>query len=257
MADVLVCIKRVPGAAGQVDLTEDGLSIDARHVGYSLSPHEECAIELAVQVAAASGGKVTVLSLGPAEAGEQLRDAIAIGADHGVLIEADGERFGPADVAAAIADLVRADEADGTAYDLILVGNEAADTADFQVGIRLAHELERPVVTGIKTLAVQDTTVVARGKSPDGTVVYELPLPAVVTVSEGGVAPRYPSVIGRMKARKAVLRSVEPARWPAGSGRLGLSVPPEQPSHVEVLGTGPEAAGALVDLFERLGVLGR
>jgi len=157
----------------------------------------------------------------------------------------------------AIADVVRAHEADGNAYDLVLLGNDAADTGDFQVGIRLASTLGRPVVTGISTCAVADGVVVARGEGPDGTEVFELPLPAVVAVMEGGVAPRYPSIPGRMKAKRAPIETVVPQRVPTGSGRVRWKLPPPQPSSVEILGTGPEAAPAVVDLLERLGVVSR
>ena len=64
MANVLVCIKRVPGASGQILLSDDAQTVDARHVGWTVSPHEECAVELATQIASATGGSATVLTVG-------------------------------------------------------------------------------------------------------------------------------------------------------------------------------------------------
>src|SRR3954466_5815310 len=119
--NVLVCIKRVPDVSGEVLLSEDGLSVDARHVGFTVSPHEECAVELATQLAETSGGTATVLTLGPAEAVEQLPSALAVGGNDGVLVEAESDAYGPVDVAHAIADVVRAREAAGTTYDLVLL----------------------------------------------------------------------------------------------------------------------------------------
>ncbi|HLL07027.1 MAG TPA: hypothetical protein VK393_00075, partial [Nocardioidaceae bacterium] len=145
----------------------------------------------------------------------------------------------------------------GTTYDLVLVGNDAADTGDFQVGVRLAYALGRPVVTGISTCAVEGDRVVARGDGPEGAEIYELPLPAVVAVQEGGVAPRYPSIPGRMKAKRTPIETLTPSVEPAGSGRVRLKLPPQQPSSVEILGEGPEAAPAVVDLLEKLGVVSR
>ena len=107
MTNVLVCIKRVPETSSQVLLSEDGMSVDARNVGHTVSPHEEAAVEIAVQTAEATGGSATVLTLGPGDAEDQLRDAIAVGCTRAVHIEADSEQFGPADVAAAIAQFVR------------------------------------------------------------------------------------------------------------------------------------------------------
>jgi electron transfer flavoprotein beta subunit len=259
MADVLVCVKRVVDTGGEVRLTEDGSRVDDRSLGHTVSPHEECAVELAVQVAKATGGEATVLTLGSEDAVEQLRDALAVGCTRAVHIEAavdeGAEAYGPADVAAAIADVVRAHEAAGTGYDLVLLGNDAADTGDFQVGIRLAYELDRPVVTGVATVAVEDGRAVASGDGPGGTDTYELPLPAVVTVMEGGVEPRYPSIPGRMRAKRVQVETVVDRREPVGSGRVRLKLPPVQPSQVQVLGEGPEAAPAVVDLLEELGVL--
>jgi electron transfer flavoprotein beta subunit len=255
MTNVLVCIKRVPDLGGEIRLTPDAMAVDDTSLGYTVSPHEDCAVELAIQTAKDTGGTATVLTLGSSDSVEQLRNALALGCTAAVLVEADGEAHGPADVAAAIADVVRAHEAAGTTYDLVLLGNDASDTGDFQVGIRLAYLLDRPVVAGISTLGVQGDRVTARGGSPDGgTEVFDVPLPAVLTVMEGGVEPRYPSIPGRMKAKKVAIEQVTPSREPVGSGRRRLKLPEAQPSQVTVLGNGPEAAGAVVDLLEQLGV---
>jgi electron transfer flavoprotein beta subunit len=252
--DVLVCIKRVPEIAGTVTLTEDAMAVDARHVGYTVSPHEEAAVELGVQTAKATGGEVTVLTLGDEDSVEQLRDALAVGCTAAVRIEADATRWGPADVAAAVADVVRAHEAQGRSCGLVLLGNDAADTGDFQVGIRLAYALGLPVVNGVRTVEVDNGLATAHGDGPDGVETFAVPLPAVVTVLEGGVEPRYPTITGRMKAKKVPIETVTPRHEPRGSGRVRLTLPPAQPSTVEVLGTGPDAAPAVVDLLDRLGV---
>jgi len=256
MSNVLVCIKRVPDLGGEITLTPDGLGVDDSALGHTVSPHEECAVELAIQVAKDTDGQATVLTLGSSDAVEQLRHALALGCTGAVLVEADASAYGPADVAAAIADVIRAHEAAGTTYDLVLLGNDASDTGDFQVGIRLSYLLDRPVVAGVSTLSIDGDRVVARGGAPDGgTEIFEVPLPAVLTVMEGGIEPRYPSIPGRMKAKKVQIEEVAPSGTPAGAGRVRLKLPPVQPSQVEVLGEGPEAAGAVVDLLEKLGVV--
>lgn len=256
MSNVLVCIKRVPDLGGEITLTPDGLGVDDSALGHTVSPHEECAVELAIQVAKDTDGQATVLTLGSSDAVEQLRHALALGCTGAVLVSADASAYGPADVAAAIADVVGAHEAAGTTYDLVLLGNDASDTGDFQVGIRLSYVLDRPVAAGVSTLSVDGDRVVARGGAPDGgTEIFEVPLPAVLTVMEGGIEPRYPSIPGRMKAKKVQIEEVAPSGTPAGAGRVRLKLPPVQPSQVEVLGEGPEAAGAVVDLLEKLGVV--
>jgi electron transfer flavoprotein beta subunit len=254
MVNVLVCIKRVPDFSGEVLLAEDGQSADARFVGFTLSDYDSCAIELAVQLASAGGGQATVLTVGSPDAVEQLRSALGVGCTAAVLVEADPVALGPADVAREIAAVVRDHEAAGTAYDLVLLGNDAADSGDFQVGIRLAHELDRPVVTGIKLASVDGTTANLQGDGPEGLESYAVPLPSVVTVVEGGVEPRYPTITGRMKAKKIEIETRAAAGDLTGSGRVRLTLPPPAPSTVEVLGEGPGTAGTVVDLLQRLGV---
>jgi electron transfer flavoprotein beta subunit len=256
MVNPLVCVKRVVDSSSEVVLTEDGQGVDGRFAGFTTSAHEECAVELAVRIAA-DGGAATVMTLGDADAVEQLRAALAVGCTTATHVVADPQAFGPADVAREIAAVVRDHEAAGTPHELVLLCNDAADTGDFQVGIRLAYELGWPVVNGVSTVMVADGEVTASGSGPDGHETFRLPLPAVVTVLEGGVEPRYPSVPGRMKAKKAPIEERRPTADPVGPSRVRLVLPPPSPSTVQVLGKGPEAAPAVVDLFEQLGVLTR
>lgn len=262
--DILVCIKRIPDISGQVTLDASGTDIDDSSLGHTTSAHEECAVELAIQTAAATDGTVTVLTVGPAEAVEQLRAAVGVGANDGILIEAeDPGAFGPEDIAQIIGDVIRDRAEQGQSFDLVLLGNDAADTGDFQVGIRLAYDLEYPVLTGIQTLtsggdsAGSDGsgTIEARGIGPTGTEVFALELPAVIAVQEGGVDPRYPSITGRMKAKKARIAEYVAPEPGTGNPRIGLELPPEKTSEVTILGEGPDAAGALVDVLEEIGVI--
>lgn len=257
MTNVLVCIKRVPDPTGEVVLTADGMSIDGRYAGYTTSAHEEAAVELAVQITGESGGQVSVLTVGSQDAQEQLRAALAVGASDAILVEADADRLGPADVAAEIAAVVRDREAAGTAYGVILMGNDAADSGDFQVGIRTAYALGRPVVAGAQTISLDGPVATVRGEGPDGTQVYEVALPLVATVLEGGVSPRYPSVVGKLKAKKAPLETLAARGEPRGSGRTGLHTPPAPDTTAEVLGEGPAAAAAVVAVLSKLGVVSK
>ena len=254
MTNVLVCIKRVPDSSSDVLLTEDAQAVDGRYAGFTVSPHENCAVELAVQIAAATGGEASVVTLGSEEAVEQLRGVLALGCTSATHVVADAPAYGPADVARELAAVVRDHESAGRSHDLILLGNDAADSGDFQVGIRLAYALGRPVATGIATVAVDGDTAVAHGEGPTGQDTYRLPLPAVVTVLEGGVEPRYPTVSGRMKAKKIEIEQRQPTAAPAGAKRGKLFLPPAVPSQVSVLGEGPETARAVVDLLASLGV---
>lgn len=192
---ILVCVKRVPAPGAKINIAGDGLAVDTAHLGFTTSPHEECAVEEAVQIVEAHGGEVTVLTLGPADAG------------------------------------------------------------GFQVGVRVAHALGRPIVNGIKGIDVGDGSVTARREIDGGFEVYEVPTPAVLGVKEGINLPRYPTMKGRLASKKAALATVEQPTEAGGQERLRLHRPVEQVSETVILGEGPEAAAAVVDVLEELGVL--
>jgi electron transfer flavoprotein beta subunit len=193
------------------------------------------------------GGEVCVLALGPPEAEEQIRECLAIGADRGVLLATDGEEWDAQATAAAIA-------AEAGDFDLIVFGNESADSGGFQVGIRVAHALGRPVVTGLKGLSVEDGRARCEQEVAGGRDVYVLPLPAVVTVLEGINLPRYPSVPAKLRARQKPVETRTPERPEARLERLRLVVPEGQGKQAEILGQGPDAAPAVVDVMRELGV---
>jgi electron transfer flavoprotein beta subunit len=256
--NILVCVKRVPATGGTIVLTADQQSIDTRYLGFTISPHEECAVEEAVRLVEAHGGQVTVLTLGPPEAEEQLRDAMAIGAERAILLETDGTDWDPMATSAAIVEAIHADEAAAEPFDLLLFGNEAADTGDYQVPVRVAAAIGLPCVNGVKGLEISDGTATARREAAGGGwEVYELPLPAVIAVKEGINLPRYPSVPGRLRARKKEIQRIAPERPSAGVAKLQLRLPEERGTMAEVLGAGPEAAPAVVELLGRIGVLNR
>ena len=251
---LLVCVKRVPMTGGRIVLTADEQAIDVKHLGFAVSPHEECGVEEAVRLVEQHGGESVVLTLGPAEAEEQLRDAMAIGVDRGLHLVTDGEEWDPEATAGAILAAIRADEAASGPFDLILFGNESADSGGYQVGLRVAHALGRPCATGLKGVAVEGATARCEQELGGGRDVYELPLPAVVTVLEGLNLPRYPSVPGRMRAGKKPLDASLPQRPPSRLERSRLVVPEGESKQAEVLGRGPEAAPAVVELLRRIGV---
>ena len=249
--NVLACIKRVPDTGAKIVLTDDQRGIDAANLGFTMSPHEECAIEEAVQIVDDHGGSATVMTLGPADAEEQLREGLAMTADEATLLETDGDEWAPRETAAAIADAVRQAQDGGDGFDLLLFGNESADVGNYQVPIRVADELGLPCVAGIKELAVEDGTAIARRDVSGGSEVYELDLPAVISVKEGLNEPRYASMRAKMRARKQEVGHVEPVRE-SGSGSLEmvrLETPEEDDSAAEILGEGPEAAQRVVEVL--------
>jgi electron transfer flavoprotein beta subunit len=249
--EVLACVKRVPMVGGRITLTPDGKEVDTRMSGFTVSPHEECAVEEAVQITERDGGTVTVLTLGPPDAEAQLRDMLALGAGRAILLETGAGEWGPQATAAAIAAAAR----DTGPYDLLLFGNEAADTGGYQVPVRVAHELGLPCATGIKSLEITPDGAVAGREYRGRQELFELPRPAVISVKEGINLPRYPSLPGRLRAKRAAIERIVPVGGSDGLRKVALQVPVRENRRAQVLGTGAEAVPALVALLDELGVL--
>jgi electron transfer flavoprotein beta subunit len=250
--NILVCVKRVPLTGGKIVLTDDERAISTRHLGFTISPHEECATEEAVRLIEHHGGSSAVLTLGPAEAEEQLRDMMAIGVDRALHLVSDGEEWDPQATASAIVAAVREEP---EPYDLLLFGNESADAGNYQVPIRVAHALGLPCVTGVKGISVKDGRVHCEQEVPGGRDVYEVPMPAVVTVKEGLNLPRYPSVPGRLRARRKPVAATTPSRPESRLEMVRLLLPPGSGKQVQVLGNGPDAAPAVVAVLRELGLV--
>jgi electron transfer flavoprotein beta subunit len=252
---VLVCVKRVPFTGGKMVLAPGEMSLETKHLGFTISPHEECGVEEAVRLIESNKGESVVLTLGPLEAAEQLRDAMALGIDRAIHLQTDGSEWDAEGTAAAIVDAIRADEAASGPFDLIFFGNESADSGGFQVGLRVAYSLGRPCVTGLKKITLDGSQVRCEQEVEGGRDVYVVPLPAVVTVKEGLNLPRYPSVPGRLRAARKPVATATPARPEPRLELIRLAVPEGKEKSVQVLGTGAAAAPAVVDMLRKVGVL--
>ena len=159
--EILVCVKRVPTVGGKIAVTPDGQEVDTRMSGFTISPHEECAVEEAVQITERAGGSVSVLTLGPEAAIEQLRGALALGAGRAVLLETDGSEFGPIATAAAIAAEIRTH-----GYDLVLLGNEAAG-----LSAEAEETRRRTVGQGRHAAAAKVAEAIAESPEAEGSVI--------------------------------------------------------------------------------------
>jgi len=250
--NVLVCVKRVPETGARITLTPDAQAIDTTLLGFTVSPHEECAVEEAVRIAQQHGGSTTMVTLGPSGATEQLQNAMAMGIDAAVLLETDRHDWNAEATAAALAEAIRTRP---EPLDLILFGNEAADTGDYQIGVRVAHALGLPCVTGIKGITIEDGRLTARREAGGGWEIFELTLPAVATVKEGINLPRYASLPGRLRAKKTPIERIEPQPHASALVTTRLVVPPEQETHVEIIGGGAEAAPRVVEVLRELGLV--
>lgn len=250
--NILVCVKRVPDIGSRIDLNEDKQTISTKNLGFCISPHEECAVEEAIQLVEKHGGQSTVLTLGPADAEEQLRDCLARGIDRGILVQTDEAEWDSRETAEAIKSVISA-EAEKEPIDLILFGNESADNGSCQVGIRVAHSLEMPCLSSVKKLDIDNGT--AAREVDSGWEIYNLPMPAVVTVKEGINLPRYPSLRGTMKAKKKPIDKTSSEKIGPTLKMQQLVHPPEQKKEVVMLGEGPATASKIVEILKSLEVI--
>ncbi len=236
----IVCVKRVPDSATRVRIGEDGRRIDPSGVKWVLNPYDEFALEEAIRRKEAAGeGTVTVLTAGPPEAAETLRQALAMGADEAVLLKAEGSHDGLA-VARALAEEIR-----GRSFDLLLFGKQAIDDDNMQVPAMVAEMLELPCVTVVVELEIEDGRAVATREVEGGHEVTEFDLPGVVAVQKGMNEPRYPSLKGIMAAKRKPLEEKEASLPEPKLELLGLEEPPP-PKAGEIVGEGVEAVPELV-----------
>ena len=225
-----------------------------------MSPHEECALELAVQLVETHGGESHVLTLGVAEADEQCRWAASIGITKATLVDVGTMGWDPQRTATALTDAIRSiEDADG-GFDVIIFGNESADTGGFQVGIRTARALGRPMVNAIKGVTIDPGSggagaiLEAQREIDSGMEVYRLPMPCAIGVKEGITWPRYPTMRGRLASKKLVVEQRSSEAAPGGQTMVRLNRPEEKVSETVILGHGPEAAPAVVELLKELGL---
>lgn len=209
--DMIVCVKQVPDP----ETPPKGYKVDPAEMrvipplgsALVINPFDENAIEAALRLKDTVGGKITALSLGPPSAEDILRHAIAMGIDEGVLLELPAVDLDSYTTAYCLSMAIR----DIGAYDLILCGREAADTNAGQVGLGIAEFLNIPAVSLVSRLEMREGKLEVERVIPNGIEVVELPLAALVTVTNELGNPRYPTVKGAMAARKKEITKIQAA----------------------------------------------
>ncbi len=223
--DIIVCIKQVPDAK-DVRLDPETNTLAREGVEAIMNPFDRHALEEAVRIREELGGTVTVLSMGPPQAEEVLREAISCGADRGVLVS--DRAFAGADTWATSYTLARAIETIGS-FDLILCGKQAIDGDTAQVGPGLASRMNLPYVTCVqKRREVSETMIQVERMMDDGYDVVQLPLPALLTVVKDINEPRVASLKGKMKAKKAEITVLSAADIGVEEQCIGLAGSPTQ-----------------------------
>jgi len=224
---IIVCIKQVLDAK-DVHLDPVTNNLVREGVPSIMNPYDQYAVEEAVRLKELLGGEVTVLSMGPPQAEEVLRQAISCGADHAVLVS--DRAFAGADTWATSYTLAMAVQVIG-AFDLILCGKQAIDGDTAQVGPSLALRLGVPYVTCVqKVRQATDSGLILERMMDDGYDVLAVDYPVLLTVVKDINKPRVPSLKGKMRAKKIEIRKLTAADICADPVCIGL---PGSPTQVE------------------------
>jgi electron transfer flavoprotein beta subunit len=242
---IAVCIKRVPVMEVKFAITADGSRYDETGLKYDINDFDLWAIEAALQLKEKAGaGTVHVICLGPDAAQEQIRKAMAMGADSGTLLQTDARVYDGLAVARALA----AELKDG-GYDLILFGRIAIDSMNQMTGPMVAELLGLPVVTNVFKLDLAASSGRAERVLEGASEVVEFPLPAVLTIDDGLNKERLPSLKGIMAAKKKPL-DVKPVS--VGEQAVvvrGMALPPERAAG-RIVGEGAAAVPELIRLLQ-------
>lgn len=217
--NIIVCVKQVPDAK-DVRLDPKTNTLAREGVQSIMNPYDQHALEEAVRIKESLGGQVTVVTMGPPQAEAILRQAISCGADHGVLVS--DRAFAGADTWATSYTLAKAITQLG-AFDLVLCGKQAIDGDTAQVGPGLAMRLAIPFVTCVQKVRQAGTTgMIVERMMDDGYDVIKVDYPALLTVVKDVNVPRVPSLKGTMKAKKAVIKTLNAVDINADPAFIGL-----------------------------------
>lgn len=239
----IVCIKRVPDTETRIKIADDRGSIDPAGIKYVVGPYDEFAVEAALQLKdRGAAAEVTVVTVGEPAAAEQLRSALAMGADGAVLLRGTPTLDGLATARGLAAELKE------RGAELVLFGMKAVDDDQQQVGPMVAELLGLPCVTAVAQFEVEEGKVVCHREVEGGVEVVESPLPAVLTITKGKYEPRYASLKGIMAAKKKPLEEKDAQLGESRIKVRELSYPPERPAG-RIVGEGAEAVPELVRLL--------
>lgn len=222
--DIIVCVKQVPDT-NEVKIDPKTGTLIRDGVPSIINPEDKTALEAALQLKEQFGGKVTVLSMGPKQAEDALREALAMGADETILVS--DRAFAGADTLATSYTLAKAIEKVGR-FDLIFCGRQAIDGDTAQVGPEIAEQLGVPQITYVKEIVCKGDRLEVKRALEDGYAVVDTPMPALLTVVSELNEPRYPSVKGIVDAFKKEIKVWTVNELPVERERLGLEGSPTQ-----------------------------
>jgi len=220
---IVVCIKQVPDTAN-VKIDPKTNTLIREGVASIINPFDMYAIEEAVRIKEKKGGQVTVLTMGPPQAENALREAISMGVDNAVLLS--DRAFAGSDTWATSYTLSMALKK-LEPFSLIICGKQASDGDTAQVGPGIAAHLDLPQITYVRKIEeLADDYIAAERLLEDGTEIIRAPLPCLLTVVKEINEPRIPSLKGKLAAKKAQITLWKSADLACDAGSLGLDGSP-------------------------------
>lgn len=238
--DIIVCIKQVPDTT-EVKINPETNTLIREGVPSIVNPFDENALEAALKLKEKHGGKVTAITMGPPQATEALKTALAMGIDEVILVS--DRAFAGSDTWATSYTLAQTIKKIGK-YDLILCGKQAIDGDTAQVGPGIAEWLNIPQVTFAVKIEVNDKTAKIERLLEEANEVVEAPLPVVLTVVKQINEPRMPSLKGMMKAKKAIITTLKATDIDTEESKLGLNASPTQV--VKIFSPPPKGGGEVL-----------
>lgn len=220
---IVVCVKQVPDTT-EVKINPQTNTLIREGVASIINPFDLYAVEEALRIKEKLGGTVTVLSMGPPQVAESLKETIGMGVDDAVLLS--DRAFAGADTLATSYALAKGIEKIG-GVQLIICGKQAIDGDTAQVGPEIAEKMGIPHLTYIKKInEITEEKMIAERMNEDGYERLEMPLPALITVVKEINEPRMPSLKGMMRAKKAVIPVWSAADIGADPAKVGLNGSP-------------------------------
>ncbi|MDF2655201.1 MAG: electron transfer flavoprotein beta subunit/FixA family protein [Bacillota bacterium] len=261
--NIIVCVKPVPDPDKYNLLTIDPETKRLVREGIPtvINPSDKNALEEALRLKDLYGAKVSVISMTPLFSVDKIKQCLAMGADEGFVIS--DRAFGGADTFSTSYTLMKAIEEIGTP-DLILAGNESADGATSHVPVQLAEWMSLPHITNVTVTEAFETKLHVRKKTEEGSVDYEIDLPAVLAVERNSNQPRMVTAKGMVAARSKSIRVFAKDDLDVDESLIGLCGSPTQPGELivpnlkrasqELKGEPEEIAAQIITLIKKSGV---
>lgn len=242
--NIITCIKEVPDTEAYIKVGADAKSISEANVTFIMNPYDEYAVEEALKIQESKGGEITAVTIGGERSAETLRYAVAMGVNKAIRIKNENPIYDCLAIAKLYAALVK-----DMTYDLVLLGKETIDDGCTQVGPMLGELLNIPCVTAVTKLEIADGKVLASREVGGGTETIEAALPCIITAQKGLNEPRYPSLRGKMMAKKAEIDVKEISIENVAVEIKEMQAPPAR-GEAKVVGEGVEAVPELVRLLK-------